>query len=248
MRYLILSDIHSNFEALRAVLVSSKGDYDEIVCCGDLVGYGPDPDLVTDWVRENVTRVVRGNHDRVCSGLDNADQFNDAARLSAYWNQSHLSEENIVYLQTLPVGPMEIAGEYDILHGSPRDEDEYITSSAEAAECFPLLKHRVTFFGHTHLQGGFLRTVRENVLLLPMGVPRESAFRLLELQSGENYYLNPGSVGQPRDRDPRAAFAIFNTNGYVEYRRVPYDVETTIRKMQEAGLPEFLAYRLSVGR
>jgi diadenosine tetraphosphatase ApaH/serine/threonine PP2A family protein phosphatase len=143
---------------------------------------------------------------------------------------------------------MEIAEEFDILHGSPRDEDEYVTSSAEALECFPLLKHPVTFFGHTHLQGGFLRTTRGNVLLLPMGVPRESAFRLMEVQPGEAYYVNSGSVGQPRDRDPRAAFAIFDTKGYVEYRRVPYDVETTIRKMQEANLPEFLAYRLSVGR
>lgn len=248
MRYLILSDIHSNFEALRAVLVSAKGDYDEIVCCGDLVGYGPDPDPVTDWVRENVPSVVRGNHDRVCSGLDSPDQFNEAARLAAYWNQTHLSEQNTRYLQALPQGPMEIAGAFGILHGSPRDEDEYVTASAEAAECFPLLKHPVTFFGHTHLQGGFLKTARGNVLLLPMGVARESAFRLLEIQPGENYFLNPGSVGQPRDRDPRAAFAIYDTKGFVEYRRVPYDVETTIRKMQEAGLPEFLAYRLSVGR
>jgi len=248
MRYLILSDIHSNYEALRAVLVSSKGDYDEIVCCGDLVGYGPDPDLVTDWVRENVGRVVRGNHDRACSGLDSADQFNEAARLAAYWNQNHLSQQNMIYLQTLPAGPMEIDEQFDILHGSPRDEDEYVTASVEATECFPFLKHVVTFFGHTHLQGGFLRTTRGNVLLLPMGVARESAFRLLEVQPGESYYLNPGSVGQPRDRDPRAAFAIFDTKGYIEYRRVPYDVETTIRKMQEAGLPEFLAYRLSVGR
>ena len=133
MRYLIISDIHSNFAALRAVLVSSKGDYDEIVCCGDLVGYGPDPDLVTDWVRENVSRVVRGNHDRVCSGLDGADQFNEAARLAAFWNQNHLNEENTHYLQALPEGPMEIAEQFDILHGSPRNEDEYITTSAGAA-------------------------------------------------------------------------------------------------------------------
>jgi len=248
MRYLILSDIHSNYEALRAVLVSAKGDYDEIVCCGDLVGYGPDPDLVTDWVRTNVSKVVRGNHDRVCSGLDSGDQFNEAARLAAYWNQTHLSEENTRYLMSLPEGPMEIAEQFDILHGSPRDEDEYVTTSAEAVECFSLLGHPVSFFGHTHLQGGFLRTVRGNVLLLPMGVARESAFRLLEIQPGEGYYLNPGSVGQPRDRDPRAAFAIYDTKGYVQYRRVPYDVETTIRKMQEAGLPEFLTPRLSVGR
>ena len=248
MRYLIVSDIHANYEALRAVLVSAKGDYEEIISCGDLVGYGPDPDLVTDWVRENVKCVVRGNHDRACSGLESADQFNEAARVAAYWTLNHMKPENIEYLKGLPPGPMEIGGQFDILHGSPRDEDEYVTTSQEASECFPLLRHPVSFFGHTHLQGGFLRTTRGNVLLLPMGVQRESAYRLLEVHPDEGYYLNSGSVGQPRDRDPSAAFAIFDTKGYVEYRRVPYDVETTIRKMQEAGLPEFLAYRLSVGR
>jgi predicted phosphodiesterase len=248
MRYLIISDIHANYEALRAVLVSSKGDYDEVVCCGDLVGYGPDPDLVTDWVRENVSCVVRGNHDRACSGLESPDQFNEAARIAAYWTLNHLSEVNAQYLMELPKGPMEIAGLFHILHGSPRDEDEYVTSTVEAQEAFPMLKHPVNFFGHTHLQGGFLKTTRGNVVILPMGVARESPFRLMEVQPGEGYYVNAGSVGQPRDRDPRAAFAIFDTKGYVEYRRVPYDVETTIRKMQEAHLPEFLAYRLSVGR
>jgi predicted phosphodiesterase len=248
LRYLVISDIHANYEALRAVLVSAKGDYEEIICCGDLVGYGPDPDLVTDWVRENVPCVVRGNHDRACSGLDNADQFNEAARAAVHWTNSHLKAENIEYLQGLRQGPMEVAGLFAMLHGSPRDEDEYITTSQEATECFPLLRHPVTFFGHTHLQGGFLRTTRGNVLLLPVGVSRESAYRLMEVHAGEGYYLNSGSVGQPRDRDPRAAFAIYDTQGYVEFRRVPYDVETTIRKMQEAGLPEFLAYRLSVGR
>lgn len=248
MRYLILSDIHSNFEALRAVLISAKGDYEEIVCCGDLVGYGPDPDLVTDWVRSNVPRVVRGNHDRVCAGLDSPEQFNEVARLAAFWNQSHLSQENLEYLRALPEGPMEIAGHFDMVHGSPRNEDEYVTTAADAEECFPHLKRPLTFFGHTHLQGGFLQTARGNVLLLPMGVPRDSAFRIMEIRPGETYFLNPGSVGQPRDRDPRAAFAIYDTKGYVEYRRVPYDVETTIRKMNDAGLPEFLSYRLSVGR
>lgn len=248
MRYLIISDIHANYEALRAVLISSKGDYDEVVCCGDLVGYGPDPDSVTDWVRQNVKRVVRGNHDRACSGVSDALEFNEAARLAAYWTRSHMSPENIEYLQQLPTGPLEIDDIFSIFHGSPRDEDEYVTVSSEAADCFALMTHPLAFFGHTHLQGGFLKTVRENVLVLPSGVARESAFRLLELRGGESYYINPGSVGQPRDRDPRAAFAIYDTKGYVEYRRVPYDIETTVRKMVDADLPEFLSYRLTVGR
>ena len=248
MRYLILSDIHANYEALQAVLDSAKGDYEDVVCCGDLVGYGPDPDLVTDWVRINVRCVVRGNHDRVCSGLENSDDFNEVARYAAYWTLNHTNAENIEYLKNLPKGPMDIAGAFQILHGSPRDEDEYVTASQEASECFELLEYPISFFGHTHLQGGFWRTDRGNTLMLPLGVSRESAQRLLEVRPGESYYLNPGSVGQPRDRDPRAAYAIFDTSGKVEFRRVPYNVENTIRKMQEAGLPEFLAYRLSVGR
>ena len=248
MRYLILSDIHANYEALRAVLISAKGDYEDIVCCGDLVGYGPDPDSVTDWVRQNVKRVVRGNHDRACSGVSEALEFNEAARLAAYWTRSHMSDLNIEFLQKLPTGPLMIDDLFPIFHGSPRDEDEYVTVATEAADCFPLIDKPLAFFGHTHLQGGFLRTTRGNVLVLPTGIPRESAFRLLELRESEGYYINPGSVGQPRDRDPRAAFAIYDTKGYIEYRRVPYDIESTVRKMQEAKLPEFLSYRLTVGR
>ncbi len=248
MRYLILSDIHANHEALLAALVAVKGDYDEIVCCGDLVGYGPDPDLVTDWVRENVSRVIRGNHDRVCSGASDAEEFNEAARIAAYWTRAQLKPENIEYLKALPVGPMEIDSQFSIVHGSPRDEDEYVTASSEAQACFPLLPHRLTFFGHTHMQGGFLLTSRDNVLLLPPGVLQATPSRLLEIREGESYYMNPGSVGQPRDRDPRAAFAIYDTKGYVEYRRVPYDMETTIRKMMAAALPEFLSQRLKLGR
>ncbi len=248
MRYLILSDIHANLEALRAVLAAAKDDYDEILCCGDLVGYGPDPDIVTDWVRENIKIVVRGNHDRACSGASDAEEFNEVARMVAFWTRGHLKLENLGYLLRLPTGPIEIADSFVILHGSPRDEDEYITTSYEAAECFPFLKRSVNFFGHTHLQGGFVKTERGNILLLPVGVPRDTDMRLLELQPGEVYMLNPGSVGQPRDRDPRAAYIIYDTRGHVEFHRVPYDVDATVRKMQQAKLPDFLSYRLTVGR
>ena len=148
MRYLILSDIHANYEALRAVLISAKGDYEDIVCCGDLVGYGPDPDSVTDWVRQNVKRVVRGNHDRACSGVSEALEFNEAARLAAYWTRSHMSDANIEFLQKLPVGPLMIDDLFPIVHGSPRDEDEYVTVATEASECFPLIDKPVAFFGH----------------------------------------------------------------------------------------------------
>ena len=248
MRYLIISDMHANIEALQAVLAATEGDYTEVICCGDLVGYGPDPDPVVDWVRANVKLVVRGNHDRVCSGVDTPEQFNETARLAAYWTRAHLGGENIAYLRKLPPGPMEIAERFTILHGSPRDEDEYVTTSWEAEEAFHVLEHQITFFGHTHLQGGFLRGLQGLAEQLPMHVPKAKSRRVWQIRSDETYYLNPGSVGQPRDGDNRAAFAIYDTTGFVEFGRTAYDMLATISKMRKARLPDFLSRRLTVGR
>ena len=248
MRTLILSDLHSNLEALQAVLAAAEGAYDHVVCCGDLVGYGPDPDPVTNWVRENAAEVVRGNHDKACSGIEDGEDFNEPARLGVYWTRAHLSPENLQYLRNLPMGPRDVMDQFAILHGSPTDEDEYLPTPRDAAESFGLLRHRVSFFGHTHLQGGFVGTGSRISEVSAKVVPRKKTRGILEIQAKETYLLNPGSVGQPRDRDPRAAFAIFDTEGSVEYGRVPYDVETTMNKIREAGLPEFLAYRLSQGR
>ena len=248
MRYLIISDLHANIEALQSVLAATEGDYTEVICCGDLVGYGPDPDPVTDWVRANVKLVVRGNHDRVCSGVDSAEQFNETARQAAYWTRAHLSGENIAYLRNLAPGPLEIAERFAILHGSPRDEDEYVTTSWEAEESFRFLDHPITFFGHTHLQGGFLRGAQGLAEMLPMHVPKAKSRRVWQIRSDETYYLNAGSVGQPRDGDNRAAFAIYDTTGFVEFGRTSYDMLATIGKMRKARLPDFLSRRLTVGR
>ena len=248
MRYLILSDLHANLEALQAVLAITQGDYEQVVCCGDLVGYGPDPDPVVDWVREQVTEVIRGNHDKACCGVTDAEDFNDAARMAAFWTRARLKPENLQYLRNLPQGPAAVANQFAILHGSPQDEDEYITTCAEASESIRLLRHPVSFFGHTHLQGGFLQNTRSAVEALPLTVSLDSARKSLEVQPDETYFLNPGSVGQPRDGDNRAAFVIYDTKGIVEYGRAPYDFAATMAKMRQAGLPEFLAYRLSIGR
>ena len=248
MRYLILTDLHSNLEALQAVLAVTQGEYQQVVCCGDLVGYGPDPDPIVDWTRENVTDVVRGNHDKACSGVTNAEEFNEAARLAAYWTRAHLKLANLQYLKDLPMGPHEVMSQFAILHGSPRDEDEYVTTTWQAAESIDLLSHRVSFFGHTHLQGGFLRNSGGGVQTLRLTASRDTARESLEIRPDETYFLNPGSVGQPRDGDNRAAFAIFDTAGFVEYGRTPYDIAATMAKMRESGLHEFLAYRLSIGR
>ena len=248
MRYLIVSDLHANLEALQAVLAATVGDYSEIICCGDLVGYGPDPDPVVDWVRASVAAVVRGNHDRVCAGLDDPEQFNQSARAAAYWTRGHLKPENLQYLRDLPLGPRDVAERFTILHGSPRDEDEYVTTSWEAEEAFQLLPHPISFFGHTHLQGGFLRSPNALAETLPMHVPRAKTRRVWQVRSDQTYYFNPGSVGQPRDGDNRAAFAIYDTAGFVEFGRAIYDIASTMTKMRQAGLPEFLARRLMVGR
>jgi predicted phosphodiesterase len=248
MRYLIISDLHANLEGLQAVLAATEGDYSEIICCGDLVGYGPDPDPVTEWTRKNVKLVVRGNHDRVCSGVDSPDQFNESARQAAYWTRANLSGENIAYLRELPPGPLAVEDRFAILHGSPRDEDEYVTTAWEAEESFHVLDRPITFFGHTHLQGGFLRGSHGMARSLLLHVPKTKNRRVWQLQTGETYFLNPGSVGQPRDGDTRAAFVIYDTTGFIEFGRTPYDMQATIGKMRQARLPEFLSRRLTVGR
>lgn len=253
MRYLILSDIHSNLEALRAVWSLAKDACDRVICCGDVVGYGPDADAVTEWVREHAAAVVRGNHDKACSGVMTPDDFSEPAKLAAYWTREHLLPENRQYLMDLPRGPRTVEGPFAILHGSPRDEDEYIPTVFAAAHILEYLPHRISFFGHTHLQGGFVRSgsrLRE-VALKPRTPGMRSGRKargVLELKPEEIYYLNPGSVGQPRDRDPRAAFAIYDTEGVVEYGRANYNIEATMKKILLAGLPDFLAYRLTLGR
>ena len=245
MRYLILSDIHANWEALRAVLASAESGYDRIVCCGDLVGYGADPDAVVEWVRANVSGVVRGNHDKACAGLEDLEWFNPVARLSALWTQAVVQPQNIEYLRGLVQGPERVNG-FQILHGSPLDEDEYVLSEQDVAQVAPYLDCSVSFFGHTHVQGAFL-CHRNGVkrLINPDTAPGQE---VLELENDVTYLINPGSVGQPRDGDRRAAYAIYEPAArLVSLCRTEYDVSSAQKKILDAGLPELLALRLSSG-
>src|SRR3989442_14590631 len=125
MRYLIITDLHANLEGLQACLEAAKGRYDQVICCGDVVGYGPDPNAVTEWVREHAAAVVRGNHDKACCGITDAEEFNQAARAAALWTRDVLTPENLEYLRKLATGPAEVDG-FQIIHGSVQDEDEYI--------------------------------------------------------------------------------------------------------------------------
>ncbi len=245
MRYLILSDIHSNWEALEAVLSAAEGLYEKIVCLGDLVGYGADPNRVVDWVRANVPVVIRGNHDKACSGLENLEWFNEVARQAALWTLSRLTDENRQYLVSLARGPLVTNG-MTLVHGSILDEDEYVVSPREAAEVFPYLERPLTFFGHTHIQGGFVQSGERLQLIRPQP---DKGPQYLEIQADETYLLNPGSVGQPRDGDWRSGFLIYDSEDrLIVFYRVEYDLATAQEKIRIAGLPEHLAARLEVGR
>ncbi len=247
MRYLILSDIHSNWEALEAVLTASEGEYDEVLCCGDLVGYGADPNRVVDWSREAVKLVVRGNHDRACAGDEDLEWFNPAARAATIWTQNELTADNREYVRTLPKGPLAVE-DFQIIHGSPLHEDDYLLSTYDATEVFAYLDTTLAFFGHTHVQGGF-EWHKRKVRSLAELAQSDDGVSTLELDANSAYLINPGSVGQPRDGDARASFVLYEpADRYLRYLRVPYDLETAQRKIVKAGLPDFLAQRLGVGR
>jgi predicted phosphodiesterase len=246
LRYLILSDLHANWEALEAVIRESAGRYDQALCCGDLVGYGADPNAVVEWTRANCSVVVRGNHDKACSGLEDTEWFNPVARAAAVWTLNHMTPENAAYTRNLPKGPI-LADAFQLLHGAPFDEDEYVIAADEAGEAFPYLERRLAFFGHTHIQGGFIWN-RFRVETIPR--PASNGGRhTLEIDAACVYLINPGSVGQPRDGDPRAAYALFDSESQtVNYCRSIYDVQRAQKKIRDAGLPAILADRLAAGR
>jgi diadenosine tetraphosphatase ApaH/serine/threonine PP2A family protein phosphatase len=247
MRLLILSDIHANSTALEAALEVAEGRWERPLCLGDVVGYGPDPNEVIDRVRGLQATTIRGNHDKAACGLADAEDFNPVARAAANWTREHLRPENLTYLQQLPPGPLVTDG-LALVHGAFHDEDEYVFAPAQALDGLLESPSAVTFFGHTHFQGGF--SFRENKLEVIQLRPESGAnFAALRVEPNTRYLLNPGSIGQPRDGDPRAAFAIADMeHRVVEFWRVPYDVEAVQLRMESAGLPEPLILRLSFGR
>jgi predicted phosphodiesterase len=245
MRYLIASDIHANWDALQAVLAAAAGAYDRVLSCGDLVGYGADPNRVVEWARAQVSVVVRGNHDKACASLEAMGWFNPTAQAAAQWTRGELTAANLEYLCGLPRGPVK-AENFQLLHGSPLNEDDYVLGLHDADGLAEYLEPAVSFFGHTHMQGGFL-WVRRSVRRIPPLEAGETR-RVLALERDLVYLINPGSVGQPRDGDPRAAYALYDSGErLVTYCRVPYDVAAAQRKMRAAGLPERLALRLETG-
>lgn len=247
MRRLVLSDVHANATALAAALAACEGQWDQAVCLGDLVGYGPDPNEVIERMRGLVAANIRGNHDKAACGLGELESFNSVARSAVEWTRRQLRPENLRYLVELPAGPLQIDG-LTLVHGAFHDEDEYVFVPEQALDGLLVAPGAVTFFGHTHIQGGF--SYRHSELeMIPLMPPRgEARFTALRLEIDSRYLLNPGSIGQPRDGDARAAFAIVDSDKpVVEFWRVPYDIGSVQERMRRAHLPEPLVLRLAAG-
>jgi diadenosine tetraphosphatase ApaH/serine/threonine PP2A family protein phosphatase len=250
MRALILSDIHGNLEALTAVL-EAAGSYDELWNLGDVVGYGGAPNQVIERIRPLANLNVRGNHDRVCGGLTSSLGFNSVARAAALWTHDELTPKNLAWLNAMPQGPLHPTLEgVSCAHGSPLDEDQYILNVRDAWAPLQQMTTAITFFGHTHIQGGFAQNGPRWHEIYPKYHSRNDGDSwTLELPAGTRHLINPGSVGQPRDYDWRAAFALYDSEtNCVTFRRVPYDVTTSQGRILMAGLPERLATRLREGR
>jgi putative phosphoesterase len=243
MKALVLSDIHANLPALAAVFRAVRRKrFDLLICLGDLVGYGGQPNQVLERLRRfRAPKVmIRGNHDRVAAGGDPAG-FNHAARVAALWTGERLTPGNRAFLRRLEPGPISHAG-VALCHGTPTDEDDYLFTPRSAAEAFETVDNQLALYGHTHLPCVFRKSAQ--------GVEGEliAGERVVPLDDGARYLLNPGSVGQPRDRNPDAAFGVLDLERKLfRFRRVEYDVAAAQKAILAAGLPEILADRLAAG-
>jgi diadenosine tetraphosphatase ApaH/serine/threonine PP2A family protein phosphatase len=246
MRYLVLSDIHANLEALEAVLEAARDiPHERLLVLGDLIGYGANPNEVVDRVRDLAPHaVIRGNHDKVGAGLEPSDAFNAVARTAIRWTYEALSDDNRDWLADLPAGPVVVDDLLEICHGTPQDEDMYVFDDGDVLRSMQAASRRLCLFGHTHVQVGY-RLANQSLTLETADLRRPLHIPI----SHGHYLINPGSVGQPRDGDPRAAFGVYDAQAQaVEIYRTHYPVERTQARIREAGLPEALAQRLMIGR
>ena len=243
MKALIVSDVHSNLEAFTSVIDDALGwmGFDEIWSLGDLIGYGPDPSACVDLLRSHRHKAIAGNHDLAAIGKLSLDRFNPYAAGANRWTATQLTADQVKFIDDLAL-ILEIE-EFTLAHGSPRDPVwEYLTTEESAVACFTHIDTYWCMVGHSHVP--FLcipRADGASFMSPPLG-------RSVQLDEGA-LIVNPGSVGQPRDGDPRASYAIFDDEALtIAHRRVDYDIATTQTKMREHDLPEYLIDRLSVGR
>jgi predicted phosphodiesterase len=240
MRYAVISDVHANIEALETVLRDiKKRGIDELLFLGDAVGYGPNPNECVELLKKNCKTLLAGNHDWATVGLTDIQYFNEYAKAAILWTREVLTPESRKFIETLPVTKNIKKENMLLVHSTPKDPEawHYLLTLWDAEINFHYFTHRVCMIGHSHLP-----FVIERV---PSG---EMITYKYEARLGENerYIINAGSVGQPRDRDPRACYAIFDDD-MLEFVRLEYAIEKTQRKMHDAGLPLMLIERLSKG-
>ncbi len=243
MRYLIISDIHSNLAAFEAVLADA-GPFDRIWCLGDVVGYGPDPNECVERLQDLPHVCVVGNHDWAALGKMDTEDFNPDAKRACLWTRKQLSPSNLGYLGTLPEHLVEEG--FTLVHGSPRHPIwEYVLSPSVAEASFEHFDSRFCLVGHTHVPIIYRHHPENPNRACDAMIPSLNAPLVL---GEERLIINPGSVGQPRDGDPRASYAIFDSDEFtLEYRRIPYPIEVTQARMVEKGLPVRLIMRLTYG-
>jgi len=245
MHYLIFTDIHGNLEAFLAVLrFIQKRKIDHYVFLGDLVGYGASPNEIVQKVRAfKPLSIIRGNHDKAVCGLDSIQTFNPIAASAIHWSRENILKKNLDFLCSLKKGPVIIDDHIMLCHGAPFDEDHYIFGEFDAAEAFTHITTPLCFFGHTHFP--FIYFEKDNQI---DGNFLQENSSELKLEKGVKYLINPGSVGQPRDRNSRAAFAIYDSSARkIKFFRIEYDIKEAQRKIRAAGLPAALAERLNLG-
>jgi len=233
MRIAIISDIHSNLEALeKALSIIAEKKIEEIVCLGDVVGYGANPNECLSLVRGITSHILLGNHDEAAVNLKNVEDFNPHAQLAAAWTNKTLTDENKKFIEALPY-TLELSG-LRFVHSSPFEPDawHYIISPEDRSDNFSLFSEPICFFGHSHYPGVYGEKIEDQIV-----------------ERGKKFLINVGSVGQPRDHDWRLSFGIFDTDAWTyENIRSEYDVKTASEKIRKAGLPRPLAERILIGR
>jgi predicted phosphodiesterase len=262
MRVLIVSDIHANLVALETVLSAADGEYDDMWCLGDVVGYGPRPNECVEIIRDQASLCVMGNHDWAVLGRPgvDVDDFNPQAREAVLWTREELTEESRAYLDQLPAVPVrpEASDKILITHASPREPVwEYIMNPRVAMDNFDVFVEPICLVGHTHKPAIYRWHIRQEPVSGPSRPilptvdylqPKSGVDLSIDTTDGQRLIINPGSVGQPRDNDARAAYAILDLDTMVwRYERVSYPIELTQGQMQEAKLPRRLIDRLSFG-
>ena len=245
MRYLVVTDLHANLQALLATIADAKDvGYDRVLVLGDLVGYGADPsEVIARTLALAPEAIIRGNHDKVCAGLEPASLFNDVARFSIEWTADILTPAELKILEDLPKGPVKVSDEIEICHGTPFDEDHYVFDTGDAARAIAAASAPICLFGHTHVpvvyaSANATPSSRTDLAEDEIALPQDGCV-----------LINVGSVGQPRDGDPRAAYGILDLDRRtILLRRVPYDIAGAQARIIGAGLPQWLATRLERGQ